>query len=85
MSGTLAEPRCTVSQTSHFRKRERQPFSGIGIHSKFDWRDASVLSSFTNAFLGRVFILETHNPSIRIMRLSSYSSRVKTGRTIKDA
>ena len=29
-----------------------------------------------------VFILETHNPSRRIMRLSCYSSSVKTGRTM---
>ena len=29
-----------------------------------------------------VFILETHNPSRRIMRLLCYPSGVKTGRTI---
>ena len=32
-----------------------------------------------------VFILETHNPSRRIMRLLCYPSGVKTGRTVRDA
>ena len=49
------------------------------------WRDDN---SHRNIFIisfdiiMAVFILETHNPSRRIMRLSCYPSSVKTGRTI---
>ena len=46
---------------------------------------ATLLISFPNVCSLAVSMLETHNPSRRIMRLSYYTSGEKRGRAIEDA